>query len=86
MTSALGVAHQSKKKQLQFNLLKTRTEVITNTLPQPHIPGADGRRNEGRSNGQEDDQLQGWTIHHVWKFQFGAAPQGQVVGLVYLIQ
>lgn len=27
-----------------------------------------------------------WTIHHVWKFQFGAAPQGQVVGLVYLIQ
>lgn len=83
MTPALGVAHQSKKKQLQCNLLKTRTEEITPS----HTPlglMAEEMREEATDRKMTD--FKGWTIHHVWKFQFGAAPQGQVAGLVYLIQ
>lgn len=38
------------------------------------------------ATGRRMTDFKGWTIRHVWKFQFSAAPQGQVAGLVYLIQ
>lgn len=41
---------------------------------------AEEMREEAMDRRMKDSK--GWTIHHVWKFQFGAAPQGQAVGLV----